>query len=146
MMVFQNNYKDALTTLCDALDSLESAVNSMYDIKENAAKQVVSEETSVNDLLHFLELEKDIKPKVLERTATLIGDCRKIRRDAKMVLQDFSNLNNVSDVKLGEFTNMCKTLKETISNFKHVFEKDLEYKPKKIDFEKLKGDAVCVAL
>lgn len=145
-MVFQNNYKDALSRLCGALETLESTVQEMYEIKADAVKQVVSEETSVNDLLHFLELEKDIKPKVLERTATLIGDCRKIRRDAKMVLQDFSNLNNVSDIKLGEFTSMCKTLKETISSFKHVFEKELEFKPKKIDFEKLKGDATCVAL
>ena len=145
-MKFQNNYKDTLSKLCETLCNLENIVQEMYNIKDEAAKQVVSEETSVNDLLHFLELEKDIKPKVLERTATLLGDCRKIRRDAKMVLQDFSNLNNVSDIKFGEFTNMCKTLKETIENFKHVFEKDLEYKPKIINFAKLKENDTCVVL
>ena len=145
-MKFQNNYKDTLSKLCETLYNLENIVQEMYNIKDEAAKQVVSEETSVNDLLHFLELEKDIKPKVLERTATLLGDCRKIRRDAKMVLQDFSNLNNVSDIKFGEFTNMCKTLKETIENFKHVFEKDLEYKPKIINFAKLKENDTCVVL
>ena len=145
-MKFQNNYKDTLSKLCETLCNLENIVQEMYNIKDESDKQVVSEETSVNDLLHFLELEKDIKPKVLERTATLLGDCRKIRRDAKMVLQDFSNLNNVSDIKFGEFTNMCKTLKETIENFKHVFEKDLEYKPKSIDFAKLKENETCVVL
>ena len=145
-MKFQKDYKDTITKFCDSLNTISTVIKELYELKDDAVKQVVNEETTVNDLLHFLELESGIQPKVLERTSVLIGDSRKIRRDAKMVLQDINNLNNVSSINIGEFEKMCSNLKETLCNFNHIFDKPLEYKPKKINFSKLKGDAKCVVL
>jgi hypothetical protein len=80
-MKFQKDYKDTITKFCDSLNTISTVIKELYELKDDAVKQVVNEETTVNDLLHFLELESGIQPKVLERTSVLIGDSRKRRID-----------------------------------------------------------------
>ena len=146
MSKFEKNYENLIETLKSNLNALQNTIQEIYKLEDNAKHQVITEETSVNDLMHFLELEQDIDENVKIRASTLIGESRRIRREAKSVIIDIKNFGTFSDIKFGEFDKICSTLLESLNTFVPLKKKDLYFNPVNINFKKLKENNKCVQL
>lgn len=145
MSKFENSYSTLVEKLKEHLTQVTKVINEMYELQDDAKKHVVNEETSINDLLHFLEFESaKISDKVKIRTADLIGDCRTSRRHAKSLLVNMSNFNKVAPTTIGEFNAQCKTLLDEFEKFVTLESKPLEFNAKNVNFDSLKKGAANV--
>lgn len=145
MSAFENSYSKLMDKLKTHLTDITAVINEMYQLQDDAKKHVVNEETTINDLLHFLEFESaKISDRVKIRTADLLSDCRKNRRHAKSLLVNVSNFNKVAPITIGDFNSNCLTLLNEFEKFITIENKPLEFNAKNVDFDKLKKGSTNV--